>query len=260
VAVAGVPVRLGYDWRGAGFSLTHPVPFHPEVYEIERNLECLRPLGIRNRNLDPELQPPPAVVEAAQAFLNQHGYDPKQGPLIAVFPGGGVNPGTVMYTKRWTVTGYRDFCQALITRHSAQILLVGNKEDATIGDKLLQDQAWARSVIRSEGNTSLMLLAALLKRCALFIGGDSGPLHMANAVGIPTVSIFGPSDPNLVAPRGPQHRVIHAPLPCSPCYNPVTVYKKGVNLCQQQSVECMEKVSSQQVIQAAEELLFSHAT
>jgi len=254
-ALGGVPIRIGFDWEKGGFAHTHRIPFRAEAHEIDRYLDCLQPLGIYAQRKEPELQPPPAVEKAAAAFLNQHGYNKESGPLIAVFPAGGVNPGTVMTTKRWSLAGYQSLCQQLINLYHARILLVGNQDDIKIGDQLVADQPWGASVIRSEGKTSLLLLAALLRQCTLFIGGDSGPLHMADAVGIPTVSLFGPTDPKLLAPRGQQHRVINKLLPCSPCYNPLTVRQADVTVCREQNLACMQNITSQEVLGAVEELL-----
>jgi lipopolysaccharide heptosyltransferase II len=255
VAMAGVPVRIGFDWEGGGFAYTHRIPFRADAHEIDRHVDCLKPLAIHPSHKEPEMKPLPAASKQAETFLKQHGYSGQKNPLIAVFPAGGVNPGTVMISKRWLLEGYREVCSQLIKRYQAHILLVGNQDDILVGDQLIAGQAWADGVIRSEGRTTLMVLAALLRQCVLFIGGDSGPLHIADAVGIPTVSIFGPTDPRLLAPRGARHRVIHAKLPCSPCYNPVTVRQRDVTVCQEKNMACMHQITSGEVLAAVEELL-----
>ncbi|MCK5241783.1 glycosyltransferase family 9 protein, partial [bacterium] len=255
-AMAGVPVRIGFNWQGGGFAHTHPVPFRETKHEIDRHLDCLEPLDIHTKDIAPKLQPPPTASAAATAFLNQQGYpEGKAAPLIAVFPAGGVNPGTRMVTKRWSVQGFQAVCGKLVKNYGARILLIGNQDDVAVGDELVAKQSWSEAVIRSEGKTSLLLLAALLQKCVLFVGGDSGPLHIADAVGIPTVSIFGPTDPALLAPRGEQHRTIHKSLPCAPCYNPVTVKRKNVTVCQEKHLICMETISSTEVMQAVDELM-----
>jgi len=256
-AWAGIPVRIGFDWENGGFGLTHRIPFRAEAHEVDRHLDCLAPLDIRPDGIEPELMPPQAADEAAEAFLNQYSGKQGKGPLIAVFPAGGVNPGTVMTTKRWSLQGYREVCRDLVERYDARILLVGNQGDLNTGDMLLAGQTWESRAIRSEGKTTLLMLAALLKRCALFIGGDSGPLHLADAVGIPTVSIFGPTDPALLAPRGRQHRVIHKVIPCSPCYNPITVQYGDATICKEKTLACMKAVTPADVLRAVDELLSS---
>jgi lipopolysaccharide heptosyltransferase II len=254
-AAGNVPIRIGFDWEGRGFAHTHPVPFRPEAHEVDRDLEGLKFLGLSAESRSLDLAVPPELEQAAKDFLTQQGYKRKAGPLVALFPGGGVNPGTVMTTKRWPLEGYQEVCQELSRGFKACMLMVGNTQDAEVIDRLLAGVQLDPPAIRSEGRTSLLMLAALLKQCDLFIGGDSGPLHIADAVGIPTVSIFGPTDPNLLAPRGSHHRVVRHALACSPCYTPVTVRQKDVTICREGTMACMRGIKANEVLEAAGELL-----
>lgn len=255
LAAAGrVPVRIGFNWEGAGFAHTHPVPFRAEAHEIDRNLDCIKIFGGAPTNKAPELNPDQEACTTAKQLLLKQGYTKSEQPLIAIFPGGGVNPGTVMTTKRWSLDGYQEVCRKLENRYHASLLFVGNDQDRLVSDALLKEQSFS-NVFRAEGKTSLMELAALLQQCDLFIGGDSGPLHMADAVGTATVSIFGPTDPHLLAPRGDQHRVIREPLRCSPCFTPITVREGNVNECKEGTMACMKTIDPEKVIEAAEELL-----
>ncbi|MEW6516870.1 MAG: lipopolysaccharide heptosyltransferase II [candidate division FCPU426 bacterium] len=254
-AASAIPVRLGFDWQGEGFSLTHPVLFRPEAHEIDRNLDCLRPLGLEVRDTATELVPSPAADAAAETFLAQAGAGDQSRPLIAVFPAGGVNPGTVMVTKRWPVEGYREVCARLSRRFGARLVLVGSRDDAAVGDELAAGLGPDAPLLRAEGKTTLMVLAALLRRCDLFIGGDSGPLHMAAAVGTPTVSLFGPTDPRLLAPRGAAHRVLFKSPECAPCYNPLTIRQGQAVACRQGNLVCLRSLTPEMVLEAAGELL-----
>jgi lipopolysaccharide heptosyltransferase II len=255
VAAAGVPVRIGFDWQGNGFAHTVPVPYRAEAHEVDRNLDCLKAIGVASKGNWLEFMPPVAAQESADAFLERYCVNRDEGPLVALFPGGGVNPGTVMTTKRWAVKGYRDLCRRLVLDFNARIILVGNSQDKEIGDELLQGELVDLPVIRAEGKTSLLVLAALLKRCCLFIGGDSGPLHLAAAVGTPTVSIFGPTSPELLAPRGTNHRVVSKRLSCSPCYTPVTMRQGDVPVCRFGTVRCIHEITTDEVLKAARELM-----
>jgi ADP-heptose:LPS heptosyltransferase len=98
-------------------------------------------------------------------------------------------------------------------------------------------------------------LAALLERCDLFIGGDSGPLHLAAAVDTPTVGIYGPTDPKRLAPRGTWHRVVAQAAPCAPCYTPDTVHLEDVTVCRQGNPICMLEIKPGDVLDAAGDLL-----
>ncbi len=251
-ALAGVPVRVGFDWQGRGFSHTHPVAFDPKAHEIDRHLACLRPLGIATQDKQPQLSPDARAREAAQSLLAEVKAKTMQGPLIVLFPGGGVNPGTVMTSKRWTLEGYRKLGTLLQQDLGARLVLVGNDDDRRWNDRLLKGAAWAKDTLRLEGKTTLMILAAVLEQCDLFIGGDSGPLHLADAVGCATVSLFGPTDPTLLAPRGPRHRVVRKELSCSPCFTPADLQH---TTCWQGSLLCMTSIEAEEVLAAAQDLL-----
>lgn len=252
-ALSGIPVRIGFDWNGKGFSYTHPIPFRADAHEIDRMLDCLKPLAFSTHDKQPELQVKEDDIETAMNQLREAGYKSTAFPLIAIFPGGGVNPGTTMTTKRWTLEGYRALCRLLIKHYKAQLVLIGSQEDRSIGDQIiLEDDFLKEKVIRLEGKTTLMSLAGVLKKCDLLIGGDSGPLHMMDAVGGATVSIFGPTDPGLLAPRGPFHKVVKRSLECSPCFTP---WQLDTTRCKIGTLACMTEISADDVFESAKELL-----
>lgn len=247
--------RVGFNWESQGFSLTHPVPFRAEAHEVDRCLDCLEPLAAAPEGNYLELEPPPEAQEFAETFLAERGIRPSASPLIAIFPGGGMNPGTVMNTKRWTVAGYRELCRELAQRFNARLLFVGSREDAQVADAVLAGEPLEPAPIRAEGQTTLLQLAALLQHCDLFIGNDSGPLHIAAAVRTPTISIFGPTDPALLAPRGNQHRFVRQWVSCAPCYTPLNVHTAAANTCRLGSPVCMLEITAADVYAAACELL-----
>jgi lipopolysaccharide heptosyltransferase II len=251
----GVPLRMGWDWEGQGFSLTHAVPYRVRAHEVDRYLDCLKPLGAGLEGDAMDLITTPEARQYAENFLRDLNYISGQSPLVAVFAGGGVNPGTTMNTKRWMTAGFFEVCRELIRTYKARLLFVGTSGDARVGDLILENAEFRDQVFRAEGKTNLIQLAALLELCDLFIGGDSGPLHMAAAVETPTVSIYGPTDPSLLAPRGAWHRVARKALPCTPCYTPVTVHQSDVTTCRLGSPICMLEISAAEVLEPVEELL-----
>jgi ADP-heptose:LPS heptosyltransferase len=109
---------------------------------------------------------------------------------------------------------------------------------------------------------SLREMVALGSRCILFIGGDSGPTHLIAATGAPTISLFGPTDPRLVAPRGKQQIYLWKQPPCAPCYTPETViqrqYFKGKTfICHTGTLECMKLLTVDEVWDVAMKFLSS---
>ena len=132
------------------------------------------------------------------------------GLLVGLHVGGG------RAIKQWPVERFVEVARELSRTVGATIVLSGAPEDAPL-------VASARSALREcrvidvSGDPDLPALAALLERLDLFITGDTGPMHLAGAVGTPVVAIFGPSDPARYALRGPHDRVVRVDLPCSPC-------------------------------------------
>ncbi len=101
-----------------------------------------------------------------------------------------------------------------------------------------------REAINLAGETSLIELACLYRRSALVVTTDSGPMHIAAAVGTPVIALFGPTDPARTGPFGKGHRVIRAEVPCSPCF------RKKCKHC-----ECMARIRPEEVFQAVGALL-----
>ena len=155
-----------------------------------------------------------------------------QGRLIAV------NPSTRWPTKLWGDERFR----ALLARlpHDRVVLTGSNSEAAQVA-------AMAGDCLNLAGKTSLTELVELLRRCAVLVTGDSGPMHLAVAVGTPVVAIFGPTDPVLTGPYGRGHVVLRADIPCSPCLK-----ARCMNAV---PMECMERVTVEEVRAAIEPFL-----
>jgi ADP-heptose:LPS heptosyltransferase len=107
-----------------------------------------------------------------------------------------------------------------------------------------------KKVINAVGRTDLGQCAALLEKCSLLIANDSGPLHMACALGVPTVSVFGPVDEQVYGPVGEafRHRVVTAAVECRPCY-------ANFSKPHCRTMRCLQDIKAADVIQAAVELL-----
>jgi ADP-heptose:LPS heptosyltransferase len=197
--LAGIPRRIGLDYGGRGRHLTRRVTFDSGKHEVDRYLDVVTALGCEPAGAQTEMRVTKENEKSARELLQAHGVKPKD-RIVAVLAGGGENPGTSMPTKRWAADRFARLIDEMVRRFQVKVLLVGGPGDEEVVSTVV-------SQIRSQavnlvGKTTFKQLAAVLRRCRLFIGGDSGPLHIAAAVGTPTVGIFGPSDPRLVAPRG----------------------------------------------------------
>lgn len=182
------------------------------------------PLGrddANRRAVDALLAPAPSVAEQAA-----------RGRLIAV------NPSARWPTKLW---GDENFRALLGQLPRDRVVLTGSNSEAA------HVTAIASDCLNLAGKTSVMELVELLRRCAVLVTGDSGPMHLAAAVGTPVVAIFGPTDPVLTGPYGQGHVILRADVPCSPCLKASCANPK--------TMECMKLVTVEQVRAAVEPFL-----
>ncbi len=248
---AGILVRIGFAGKQPS-SLTHPVPFDPKEYEISRYLDLLSPLGILPDGLQTEIHPVAGEMEKVTQVLSEKGIKGTES-VIGIFAGGGENPGTTMPIKRWMPEAYSSLCKKILETERKKILLLGGPGDVPVNEAILSSGSLDRSrIVNGASLFPLRAVPALMKRCDIVIGGDTGPMHVANAVGTKTLFLFGPSDPGLVAPQSVRSRVVWNHPECSPCYTPETVmqkkYFRGSNfICWKQTNECMKAISVDEV-------------
>ncbi len=149
-------------------------------------------------------------------------------------------------TKNWPPESFAAVAQELITRKHSHIFLLGAPADAPVCASIARNCPSA-SVTNLCGKTSLVELGSLLQEMDLLVTVDSGPMHMAAALGKPVVAIFGATDPVRTGPFGPQHRVLTtAGLSCRPCRS---------RQCSRNDLACLHGISPEQVFESAVELL-----
>ncbi|MFO1061025.1 MAG: lipopolysaccharide heptosyltransferase II [Dongiaceae bacterium] len=207
---SGAPVRLGFaGWReGAGLAYTHRIAEPTrERHAIERYLWFGERLGFPPGPPELTLSLPPEADAAASALLARHGL---AGRPLAV-----LTPGTVWQTKRWTAEGFAAVARHLAGRGLA-VLLAGSAQDRPRAAAVAA--LCPESVTDLTGKTSVGLLAALIERARLCVTNDSGPMHIAVALGTPVVSVFGPTSPVRTGPWGHPEAVVRSGIACSPCY------------------------------------------
>jgi lipopolysaccharide heptosyltransferase II len=210
---AGVPERVGYAIPEVAPFLSRAVPYVPGRHEVEQNLRLVvrelpdgREPGI---NLSPAQYPLEFHVSAqaiawAKALL-------RDGRPIAVHPGAGAA------IKLWRAERWAAAADALAKETGAGVLLTGSEAERPLCQKIAAQMKTEARV--TAGETTLDQLAALLSRCRLVLGLDSGPMHLAVAVGTPSVQLYGPVDPTIFGPWGSpeRHRVLASSWPCIPC-------------------------------------------
>lgn len=211
---AGIPIRIGYN-RKLGALLTkrirHSKQFG-EKHEVEYNLDLLKNLGIEAKDKKPYIPLRRESEEWAQAIFRQEGISPKDKILA-------IHPGASCPSKVWPADRFARVAEILAEKYALRIVLVAGPKDLRKAEEVLRHIKYP--VINLAGRTSISQLASVLKRCSLFISNDSGPVHIASAVGTPVISIFGRNQkglsPKRWGPVGERDRVLHKEVGCIEC-------------------------------------------
>ena len=210
----GIPCRVGFARGREGILLTHRVVPIPLRNEREHYLDLLRVLNIST------------VYEKSYYFVSQkeekvghrflESLKNKEGEsVIAVAPGGGKNVKLVMPNKRWPLENYVGLIRKISYETMSKIILLGSIDEKELISEI------RKQCPECHDATSLTLgqVATLFRKCSLFIGNDSGPLHIASAMGVPTLSFYSPTNPRDWAPPEENATTLYKQVECSPCYN-----------------------------------------
>ena len=230
--LADVPERIGSNVSGRGTLLTRTCSDRTDLHEVHRYLRVLELIDIHESNTRLEFWHTDADRHAARQILATHSISPKE-HLI------GVNLGTTWRTKRWSLENFAKVITQVQKRFDARILLTGSTTEIPLGEALAQ--LTEVETINLIGQTTLMQLGALIESCDLYLTCDSGPMHIAAAVGTPTVALFGPTNPIRHGPYGENHEVIEKPVECRPCYKQKCMRKAQPHLC-------MTEIDSNEVV------------
>ena len=214
---AQIPVRIGYarDARGLLLTKSIPVPKPGEIPPHEKfyYLELLRRSGWLDQLPDIAhiaLQVPDAArLRAAQTLL-ESGARPN---ALRIAVGAGASYGSA---KCWPPDRFAKSLNALLSQHDADVILFGTPGEAPVSAAIASELQ--RLPINLTGKTSIAELPSLLSQCQLFLGNDSGAMHVAAAVGLPIVAVFGPTDPEGTAPVTPRVTIVQQKPYCSPCF------------------------------------------
>jgi len=227
-ALARIPLRFGYRRDGRGWLLSHALAIDPRLKNLHQSYYYLdlveRILG-RDRTIesfslsegplrqeplpDPSLQISPRRKEAAHKILREEGISCKK-PIV------GVNPGASFGSaKRWPEERYAALLDQLAHEQETDIVIFGSGAEINIAKAIAMGMSHPPVIL--SGQTTLSGLIALISCCDLFITNDSGPMHLAAALQIPMLAIFGPTDEIATGPMSVKAMVIKKKVECSPC-------------------------------------------
>ncbi len=236
---AGIPIRRGTATDRRSFLLSDPVPL--QRFTGQHRITAYFVLttgGIPTQTPAPRLEITAPLVDRWRT-------------LTGIAPGAvGLFPGSHAAARRWAPERFKELARRLVEKGHRVVVLGGPDERA------LTAQVAEGGGFDAGGQTDIPLLAAALADCKLLVGNDSGPLHLAAAVGTPTVSLWGAGDPQITGPVGKQHRVIrHPELPCVPCVKNVCPRKGPGTVLPEAERECLAMILVDEVERAVEEAI-----
>jgi heptosyltransferase-2/heptosyltransferase-3 len=243
--LAKIRYRLGFSQTKF---LTHTADFDDKIKETRRYLKILSENGIIVKNEIPRL------LIGKDILITSTIVDLKKNKkIIGIFPFGGVNPGTDMDIKKWGMENYKRLIKIITGQYpETEILLFEGK--------LESEKISAEELLMCGDIQVRQISPDLISICNVFISGDTGPLHIAAALDVSTLSLFGPSDPRLVAPENSseskaKHKYIWLQPECSPCYTTETAIRKkrsinwkgNIFVCHTGTNECIKNISVEEV-------------
>jgi heptosyltransferase-2 len=193
-----------------------------------------------------KLDVPARDIQWAEDWLIRHKVDGSK-PLLAVLPGGGASWGQAARFKRWPAVQYAQLIDKIIENFDAGIILMGDPKEEELCREVVSLAHFPLHF--AVGETTLLGLAALFKQCQGAVVNDGGPLHVAAAAGIKSVSIFGPVDPQVYGPFPLSgHIVVQKNLPCQPCYRRFRMANCG-------HISCLGELSVDEVYRKVQQIL-----
>ena len=250
--LAKIPERIGYKRDCRGFLLTKGISVPGEIlgqHQINYYLNIIRSIKVDIEETPPYIHLNDNEREKARETISSGLQDPHL-PLI------GINPGAAYGSaKRWPPEYFAELIMKIINELNGRVIIFGGHGEVEIANEIINEintlkirrriEYGSRIMVMS-GKTSLRELAALISECDAFITNDSGPMHMASALQVPTAAIFGSTDPTATGPFGKGHKVITMDLDCSPCLK---------RECPEKDLACMTEITPDMVFSAINEIL-----
>ncbi|MBI4778727.1 glycosyltransferase family 9 protein [Candidatus Desantisbacteria bacterium] len=235
---AGIKNRAGFDLPGQGRRglVTIKSPYLTDRHEIEAFLEMAKAVGAKNTLA--ELVPIWTSQEDEKyidSFFKQNKIQ-SDDFVVAIHPGTGPSA----TCRRWAARRFADLADWLIREYKAKVIFTGAPSEVDLVNNILAFMQ--EKPIVAAGKTSLKQLAQIARRCGLFISVDTGPLHVAAAMGTRVIGLYGPNIPSKWGPYGEGHLTVYKQLPCSPC---TRQYLGQVSRCQ--NPVCMEQITVEDV-------------
>jgi len=244
LAAAGAKRVVGWRSGGGGPILDLALDYDPSTHTSANARRLIEAAFGRKapESARPVLVIPDTAAAAAATRLRTISDRPggQDRPVVGIHVSGG------RAIKQWEPSRFAEVARRLVDRRGATIVATGSPADRPLVDGLRESLA-PRPVLDASTGGDLMSAAAMLARLDVLITGDTGPMHMASAVGTPVVAVFGPSDPVRYMTSGPLDRIVRVDLPCSPCNR----IRQPPSRCVGHTPDCLAGVDVDAVYDAA---------
>ena len=228
--------RIGYARTPWNRLYSRSIVPHGEIHEVDRNaalVDLIAP-GRTGGDLRVRFRPGESERREAAELLKEWGVSDRD-LLIGMHPGSGP-----LAFKRWDPTRFAELADRLAAEHGAKVIIFGGPEETGLVERITSHMT--SCPVNAAGRASLTVVAALIARCRVFVSNDTGLMHLAAAVGVRVVAIFGPTNYMRTSPYGKGHSVLRADLDCVPCYAGTQVK------CDE--LRCLEQVTTDHVLKA----------
>lgn len=229
--------KVSYNTGGGGILLTHVVPYDELKHKVEYHLDIVRYLGCNTDNIDWNIY---LTDEDQKKVMELLEHKAVKKPFVSIHPGARMN------LKRWPKDRFASLCDKIIEQFGFPLVLLGSVEEK----KLIEDitLTMQHTPISFAGQINLRELAGVISHSTLLICNDSAPMHIAAAMKIPTIAIFGPSKSKETKPYGNIHRVVEKDFPCR--------YRCDESFCHNKPFHaCMDAVEVKDVLEQIGNLL-----
>ena len=237
--ISGIPERAGYATDMRSGLLTKAIPVSAEIkkrHQVHYYINIVKALGGSCASSIPKLYISKAEDDWADGFIRKNGLE---GSLMAgAAPGASYGP-----AKMWPSERFAEALAELSASHRLVPLVFGGPEDSATCREVARRMRG--KYLDLSGRVTLRQFMALASRMSVFITNDSGPMHISAALGVPTVAIFGSTDPSLTGPLGADVRIVSNNTPCSPCF---------ARTCKFKHYDCLS-IGADEVVKAALELI-----
>jgi len=237
--LSGARERIGFDTEGRGFLLSKRVPYRHDQHEVLNFLDALRADGVPVVDDHLEAWLSPEETAYAGGFLAERGVAPGD-RLVAI------HPFCANQTRAWHEDGFVATANALQERSGVRILLLGGTRDREMAGRIAK--GIRPDPVMAVGETDLRQSMALLSKCDLLICNDSGIMHLAAALDLPLIALFGPQSPVKFGPWGKRCRILYKRFPCSPCRQK---FFEECDPSPRGKPMCMETITVDEVIETA---------